>query len=279
MHQKPSPQPSLKPSLLSCFCLLLLFSSCQSKSPSEAEKNQPNLDIEQKKVRLVSKDCKQDSNRCATFEVDYPILKTQTPGTKTINDSILYYVKYGLDLNSEARKPNISVRDLGQAFIKEYETYVSDQLAGENADYITSWFMECDAMLSYQSPKAVSVMINKYTFAGGAHPNTYTSTLNFDLNTGKTLQLKDLITDMNKLKAMAEKKFREVRDLSPDTDFNDEGYFWEGGFQLPENFSLDTNGLQFFYNTYEVASYAQGPTEFLLSWKELEGIVRKELIE
>jgi Deacetylase PdaC/Protein of unknown function (DUF3298) len=283
MYQNPKPYQSFSLSLFSSFALLLLLFACQPKAQTaekpEAENPELELEVEQKKVRLVSKNCNQDSNRCATFEIDYPVLKTQTPGTKTINDSIEHYVKYGLDLNSEGRKKGSSIRDLGLAFIQEYETFVADQTADGNTDYITSWFMECDAMLSYQSPKAVSVMINKYTFAGGAHPNTYVSMLNFDLNSGKTLSLKDLVTDLKKLNALAEQKFREVRELSANEDFNDAGYFWSGSFQLPENFSLDKNGLQFFYNTYEVASYADGPTEFLLTWQELDGIVKMELIE
>jgi Deacetylase PdaC/Protein of unknown function (DUF3298) len=278
-----NPLPNFRTNMFTFIGLSLIFLACQPKSQTaekpDAENPKFELAVEQKKVKLVSKICNQDSNRCATFEIDYPVLKTQTPGTKIINDSIEHYVKYGLDLNAEGSKKGSSIRDLGLAFIQEYETFVADQTADGNTDYITSWFMECDAMLSYQSPKAMSVMINKYTFAGGAHPNTYTTVLNFDLNTGKTFQLKDLVTDLKKLKVLVEKKFREVRELSTSANFNDEGYFWEEGFQLPENFSLDTNGLQFFYNTYEVASYAQGPTEFLLSWKELEGIVKKELIQ
>jgi hypothetical protein len=272
-----NPLPNFRANMLTCMGLALIFLACQSKPG--ADKNNSSLEVEQKEVKLVSEVCDENANRCATFEVDYPILKGNFPAIGKINDSIEYYVAYGMDLNSEGRVKGSSIQDIAKAFVSEYETYVKDQTAEGNAEFITTWFMECDALVSYESPKAVSMTFNKYTFAGGAHPNTYTLMRNYDLKTGKVIELKDIVTDMKKLKTLVEKEFRSVRDLSPTENLSDAGYFWDGSFELSENFSLDSRGLQFIYNAYEVAAYAAGPTEVFMPWSELEGIIRKELIE
>jgi hypothetical protein len=98
---------------------------------------------------------------------------------------------------------------------------------------------------------------------------------NFDLNTGKELKLMDIVEDAKALKELAQKRFIAARiseyDLD-EVDIND--FFFGEGFQLSENFAVKKDGVYFYYNPYEAAPYALGTTEFTISFKDLEGIVK-----
>jgi hypothetical protein len=83
------------------------------------------------------------------------------------------------------------------------------------------------------------------------------------------LRFKDLIKDRTKLNKRVEQKFREINEIGPHDNLNEKGFFWDGKFQLPANIGLVPEGVQFFYNSYEIAAYAVGPTEFVLTWEEL----------
>ncbi|HKY62130.1 MAG TPA: RsiV family protein, partial [bacterium] len=72
------------------------------------------------------------------------------------------------------------------------------------------------------------------------------------------------------IQALGEKAFRRARDLPAETDLNDAGFTFENGFRLNENFAAGPEGLIFYFNPYEVASYADGPTELLIPYSELK---------
>jgi hypothetical protein len=45
---------------------------------------------------------------------------------------------------------------------------------------------------------------------------------------------------------------------------------FEGGkFALPENMGLTRDGVLLFYNSYEVAAYAEGETKFVIPYGKL----------
>jgi hypothetical protein len=42
-------------------------------------------------------------------------------------------------------------------------------------------------------------------------------------------------------------------------------------FTLNDNYGFRKEGIVFFYNVYEIGSYAEGPTEILIPYERLEG--------
>ena len=48
-----------------------------------------------------------------------------------------------------------------------------------------------------------------------------------------------------------------------------EDYFFGEPFHLPDNIGYSEEGLILLYNVYEIASYAQGYTEFRIPFSEL----------
>lgn len=76
--------------------------------------------------------------------------------------------------------------------------------------------------------------------------------------------------DMDALKQLAEKAFRQYHKLSVDANLDDAGFFFENGvFSLPANMALTENGLMLLYNPYEVAAYALGETRLFIPYAEI----------
>jgi len=53
-----------------------------------------------------------------------------------------------------------------------------------------------------------------------------------------------------------------------------ENYFFGEDFKLPENIGFNEEGVIFLYNTYEIASYAQGITEFTVPYNEIANYLK-----
>lgn len=249
--------------------LSIVALSCKNGKPSENQRDNVPLVFEERIFNMESSTCKTDSTRCAYVEITYPVATQGNPeAMSAINDTIMKYIRQSVGIFAESPEDvPASLEDAAAGFIGEYEAFMASE-----PEFVTSWAIETNGKMLYQSPKVVSIEIATYSYAGGAHPNTYVSLLNFDATTGAKFDLSDLVTDINKLTALAESKFREARELSSTADLSEEGYFWGEGFALPANVAVTNEGLYFYYNPYEAAAYALGPTDFVISYEELKGI-------
>ena len=116
----------------------------------------------------------------------------------------------------------------------------------------------------------MNIEIKHYTYTGGAHGYQGLRSLLFDPNTGKYIPNSQLFKDPNAFKAFAEKKFRAKYKIPETTSINATGLMFEDEkFYLPQNIFYTDKGLLLYYNSYEAASYADGPKEILLPYKEV----------
>ena len=99
-----------------------------------------------------------------------------------------------------------------------------------------------DSTLNY-----ISIGINEYAmYYGAAHPSK-----------------KDL-------KRIVEKAFIKAWG-GEDWDFTPRS----GDFKLSENFSLENDGLHFYYNQYEIGPYAMGAPDVTIAWKEITKLLKE----
>jgi hypothetical protein len=74
---------------------------------------------------------------------------------------------------------------------------------------------------------------------------------------------------------LGNKIFRQARQLADTASLSDNYFeFPEDKFQLNKNYGFKKEGIVFFYNSYEIAPYAAGPTEVVIPYEELKEWVR-----
>ncbi len=248
---------------------LLIFSllACKNNTPDDTQ-DTPMV-FQERTAKWASKLCDTDENRCATIEITYPVaIQGNAAAVQAINDSIVYYVKQSIGIfASSPEELPASMDSIAVSFIREYELFIAEQ-----SDYEIGWEIETNGQVLYQSAQYVAIELSNYSYAGGAHPNGNVTLLNFDARSGKKLEISDLVTDSKQLAKIAELEFRKARELTPDADFAAEGFFWGEGFKLPTNIAITEQGLYFYYNPYEVAAYAAGPTDFVITYEALKPI-------
>lgn len=258
--------------IASLLILVIAASSCKNNKSSDDQRDNEPLVFEERIFNMESSSCKTDSTHCASVTATYPIAaQGKTEVVTAINDTIMKHVRETVNVFSETPEDTpITLEDAAAGFIGEYE-----KSRAEDPEYTTQWAIETMGKVLYQSPELVSIQIENYSYAGGAHPNSYILLLNFDAKTGKKFDPVERVTDVKKLMTLAEAKFREARELGPNANLTEEGFFWDGSFILPENIAVTGKGLYFMYNPYEVAAYVMGPTEFTITYDELNDIWKK----
>jgi hypothetical protein len=130
--------------------------------------------------------------------------------------------------------------------------------------------------VNYESETIICIAVNSYLDTGGAHGNSHVTFLNFNKKSGELLAMTDIIKDEEAFKKLAIPYFEKAtKPLSNDQDVQD--MFFGEAFQLPENIGFNSKGVILLYNIYEIASYAQGITEFTIPYDEAKPFLKIEL--
>lgn len=261
--------------LVATLSLLPLLFNCggsAAQNNNETQGESAPLVFQQQSFSKSSEGCATDAERCAKVTAEYPMAmpgKGQEQAAKRFNDTLLSYVEQSLAffvIDDEDGRPGLE--GIAEAFLTEYEAAMS-----ENPGMAQAWESELTGEVLYNSPGRVSIALSHYAYAGGAHPNSFVTLLMFDAESGQKLELDDVVTDMAALERLAEQAFRNAQELGPNDNLEEAGFFWGEGFSLPANAALTEEGLYCFYNSYEAAPYAMGPTEFTLTYEQLDGLL------
>jgi hypothetical protein len=199
------------------------------------------------------------------IEVDYPIIINANTAAQRINQTINNYIVNTLSFE-EKTAVEIDVNKAISDFSSEFQKFEADF-----PEDVIPWEAYVEGELLYNSPLITTIAINSYLYTGGAHGNDYIKLFNFNTETGEILKVEDVLDLNAEFMALAKSKF-EAEVVKNDGNIND--YFFGEDFKLPENMGLNDEGLIFVYNKYEIASYAQGYTEFFIEFKELEKFLK-----
>ncbi|MFV5701565.1 PdaC/SigV domain-containing protein [Flavobacterium sp. XS2P12] len=205
--------------------------------------------------------CKEN---CPQITVKIPVAKDVPVVADSINKKVFSVLK---EIIYFGEKPYTSTNYNGllTSFIGSYE-----KIQKEFPNDKFGWEADIEGSIKYQSDSILNIEIKHYTYTGGAHGYQGLRSLLFDPNTGKFISNNKLFKDKNAFTAFAEKKFRAKYKIPENKSINSTGLMFEDEkFYLPQNIFYTDKGLLLYYNSYEAASYADGPKELLFSYKEV----------
>jgi len=254
-------------SLLAILAISSILFSCGSSNSEEKSttKTQP-WSLEFNSLRKSEADCTGDT--CTYIELSIPVL---SGGSVDARSRINEYVDatFREALKSRLPEPNSMAPfpDLAESFLEGYKLFNMEFPESDAA-----WYLELKGDSSILTDEYFTAIVKDNDFMGGAHPNSYTTIQSFDLEDGKRIDILSRY-DSASVYQMAEAEFRTIHQIPDSIGLNDAGMMFENGnFALPENMGLSPNGLLLYYNSYEVASYATGPTKIHIPYSKLESV-------
>ena len=115
----------------------------------------------------------------------------------------------------------------------------------------------------------ISFYIDYYQFSGGAHGITNRIAYNVEKSTGNEIQLKDIFKDNYNYKDGINKEINRQISKDPDRYFTGKDGF--NGIADNQNFYIKNNTVVIYFGLYEIAPYASGISEFIISNNLFEG--------
>lgn len=262
------------------FALLIVaaFSSCNSGSANQdgsannASDTSSTATVYPIKMEITKyadreKDCKTDD--CTYIELHIPVIDGgDADAMNKINTHTDELFREAVKARLAEPLGNSTFETMCAAFIEGYTLFMM-----EFPDSEQKWYLVIDGSESIIGDDFFTAVVNHDEYLGGAHGAAFTQLTTFDLSNGNII---DIIENYgsDQLLTLAEAKFREIHKLDSNADLNDAGFMFEDGkFTLPENMGLTKEGVLMIYNSYEVASYAQGETRFTIPYSALKGNV------
>lgn len=203
-----------------------------------------------------------DSQFQADIGISYNVAKENSDTAKQINSVIESQIVKSIP-NSENAK-NIS--DALKNFDNEFKSFIKNFPENEQ-----TWTLDIETEVLYKTETIITMGLSIYFDTGGAHGNDNIKFLNFNPETGKLYTNKDLFSDLDGFKSLAKTYFLDHM-KNEGSDINE--FFFGKDFQLPENIGFNDEGIILLYNIYEIASYNQGYTEFVIPMDKAEGFLK-----
>lgn len=155
--------------------------------------------------------------------------------------------------------------------MEESAMYMKD-LYGEGAPGTVTHFSDEEMFYVQRADSQIlSIRDEFYAYSGGAHPTYGVFGYNFDTQTGKKLELDDVVTDFNQMMELVEQKLYAVYDKEMFYS-NVEEYF-DNFSQQDLNWTMGYQGISFQFNPYMIAPYASGMQEVTVWFEEAPELI------
>ncbi|MDT0606522.1 DUF3298 and DUF4163 domain-containing protein [Croceitalea rosinachiae] len=240
---------------LSFIFLILLALGCETESKLTFEK-----------LQLENEKC----DDCPNIKIEVPQALDETRIARTINNSISEELIYTLKFEDTADVNTVqgAMKSFTQSY-QEFQQKFDDEAIG--------WEAEINGEVIFESAALASLVLNTYTFTGGAHGYGSATFLNFDKLKGIELENHEMFSDLEGFIALAEDRFRNEHDVPKKANINATGFMFSGDtFHLAENLGFTDEGIQLIYNQYEVASYADGPIELIIPFEQANQFLKEK---
>ncbi len=207
---------------------------------------------------------------CCLFELD-------APEYPALEEAVAQY-------NTETEQNWItSMNDLKSWAREDYDAAVA-----EGYEFYGPYVSEDEMYITRADDKALSAVTTNYWYSGGAHGMSGFSAVNLDTQTGRKLAIEDVIADTNALpNVLATEMLEQYPHLA--TTVQDmwsmslEDYL--ASYLTPEEvdditpeftWTLDYEGVTFYFGAYEIGSYADGNQVVVLTYNEYPELFNKE---
>lgn len=208
------------------------------------------------------------NGQCMFVEFIYPHFEGSDP---VLNDSLGKQVAQFFSDSTVIRLSQDLLMDTAGRLFGSYDSTLS-----YFDDYSLPWMVEKHVSIRGLTEHYITVEFRDRRFTGGAHGTDFRYYRTYNRNPFGELKMDDLVRAGNRdaLRRIAEKRFRLNRQLGYNRTLEEAGFWFpDGRFAMPVNAGLTNKGLLLYYNAYEVAPYAEGPTSVLIPFDELTGIL------
>ena len=214
-----------------------------------------------------------------TIDINIPVVKSLNKDISKKLDRTLTSMIFEDEENSLDKAAQDFCRNRKEEFVLYINELINDD--GDNISDFSGFFYNFYYYITANAESGwngyINYTVTQEVYEGGAHPNSYKSTIIFNPIDGNRVTLDDILKPGYKeaLTTLLTAKLFEENNVRSIQEAQDAGFFiYEPGVPIPSNYTFGNNGITFIYNTYEIASYASGEINLTLTYNELKDLLK-----
>lgn len=209
------------------------------------------------------------------FKLTYPEITDEIPA-EALENIQAHIAGFILDSEKPVKEfPNIQ-KQADKLFNEYDEVY-------REFPRTSTWLVDKKIQITSKVGPLISLEFTESSYKGGAHPNSVTFFKTFDINDGREVSMYELIdsTQLTALNALRLKYFEEQKEqILQGENWKDyifaEEFEVNGAFNTNKNIRIAKDTVSFYYNSYEIAPYAFGPTDLKIPLDQLKPFLKKD---
>lgn len=256
--------------LLSLSAVLMLVLSCKHKPQSETvvADTVDTVIEEDPELQFDSVHFEQEPKGVPSFtcyiHVDLPVDNGDIPTAAKMRATL---VKDVFQHEGDAEKAMRLFIEESKAMVPGEEEYLADKEEYGVDDYMYQWERRVNIRKDISTADYLKFDDRRYGYTGGVHGLSYAGYYNFDVRTGKLLDENDVfLSDSRSRKAINKLIKDAVRVYEKENGI--EVYEWEA-VTMNGNFAANPKGIEYTFNQYEIACYADGITTITIPFEKI----------
>ena len=263
------------------YILFILTTSCRNKTTNHTSDidltGNDTISYTLFNLDTTDANCLKHYKFCPNIKISYPIFNSTDTALNTFLNNEINNSMLSNELQDSANYTSVL------ALVKEYFAGNAEmKKEGNYDDEISGWTREKNISVYDKTGPYITLSFYNQMFEGGAHPNSSVIYAVYDIATKKQVQITDILRiESDSLLKIATQYFRHDNDVSDTTTLANAGYFVFGDgenfedspnygkFRFNNNFALTKAGIEFQYNTYEIAPYVVGAPSVILPKKDI----------
>lgn len=213
--------------------------------------------------------------------IEYPLSYSDPAILQKVRKLVL------LDFYPEADSIYDNPADAIEAYVEDYKKFfkesegdlTEDAMINESDESysVSPWNNIEKMIIRYNANGLFSYTIYSDRYTGGAHGGKNFLNTVVDMKTGEKITEDDLFSETTKplIVKMIINKIMKMQKVAKASELQDIGFFDAAEIGLNKNFYLDEKGITFTFNEYEIAAYAVGTTEVLLTFNEIADLLKE----
>lgn len=213
------------------------------------------------------------------IDISIPVVKSLNKDISKKLDKTLASMIFEDEENSLDKAVHDFCRNRKEEFVLYINELINDD--GDNISDFSGFFYNFYYYITANAESGwngyINYTVTQEVYEGGAHPNSYKSTIIFNPIDGNRVTLDDILKPGYKeaLTTLLTAKLLEQYNAKNIKEAQEIGFFInETGVPIPSSYTFGDNGIMFIYNTYEIASYASGEINLTLTYNELKDLLK-----
>lgn len=176
---------------------------------------------------------------------------------------------------------NVSEREAAHRFVRVSNRFLAEDMLTMYGDVNGDFDAVFSRRVTTKAYRGVDDRVLCYTiedclYEGGAHPVTQTRALSFSIENGSVIRPSDVFREGTEelLIERLTHKLMELYEAETEDELHEMGIPGLSDMYVSDDMLLESDGIIFHYDPYELAPYALGSIDIRLSYREIEDLLR-----